>query len=205
MAHAALKQPTTLDEFLAWEERQPERHEFVDGRIYGMAGGTGRHDRLTRQVANALERALGDRPCVVYGPNVKVTTPSGVLTYPDTFVRCGPDDELSTVRNDPIAIFEVLSPGNVHYDLKRKRRHYETIPSLRLIGFVWPDTVAVSFAVRADEGSPWRDGEAEGLDAVLAVDALGIAIALRDVYARTELAREAEDERGAAMGPARPA
>ena len=52
--------------------------------------------------------------------------------------------------------------------------------------------MAVSFAVRADEGSPWRDGEAEGLDAVLAVDPLGIAIALRDVYARTELAREAE-------------
>jgi len=42
MAGAALKQPTTLGEFLSWEERQPERHEFVDGRIHGMAGGTGR-------------------------------------------------------------------------------------------------------------------------------------------------------------------
>jgi Uma2 family endonuclease len=93
--------------------------------------------------------------------------------------------------DDPIAIFEVLSPGNVHYDLKRKRRHYETIPSLRLIGFVWPDTVACLFAVRDDAGAPWRDDEAEGIDAVLTIDALGIAIALREVYARTEPAREA--------------
>jgi Uma2 family endonuclease len=59
MANAELKQPTTLDEFLDWEERQPERHEFVDGRIHAMAGGTRRHDRLSRQVANALEDALG--------------------------------------------------------------------------------------------------------------------------------------------------
>lgn len=191
MAQAALKHPTTIDEFLEWEERQPERHEFVDGQIHAMSGGTGRHDRLTRQLANALETALGDKPCLVYGPNVKVRTPSGTSTYPDAFVRCGPDDELASVRYDPVAIFEVLSPGNIHYDLKRKRRAYETIPSLRLIGFVWPDTIAVSFAVRDDEAQPWRDGEAEGIDAVLAIEALGIAVTLRDIYARTGLALEA--------------
>lgn len=196
MAQAALKYPTTLDEFLDWEERQPERHEFVDGRVYAlrdilaMSGGTVRHDRLTRQLANTLERALEGGPGVVHGPNVKVTTPSGVSAYPDAFIRCGPEDEASSRLDDPIAIFEVLSPGNVHYDLKRKRRAYETIPSLRLIGFVWPDTVAISFAVRDDAGSPWRDDEAEGIDATLVIDALGITIALRDVYVRTGLVLE---------------
>lgn len=175
MASAALKQPTTLDEFLDWEERQHERH-----------------DRLTRQVANALEGALGDCGGFVHGPLVKVLTPSGAATYPDVLVDLEPDDESATTADDPIALFEVLSPGNVHDDPKRKRRHYETIPSLRLIGFVWPDTVAVSFAVREDEVSPWRDGEAEGLDAVLAIDALGIEVALRDVYARTGMVLEAE-------------
>lgn len=191
MAQAALKHPTTIDEFLEWEERQPERHEFVDGQIHAMSGGSVRHDRLTRQVANALERALDGSSCTVHGPNVLVKTPSGVSAYPDALVRCGPEDESALRLDDPVAIFEVLSPGNVHYDLKRKRRAYETILSLRLIGFVWPDTLAVSLAVRDDEGQPWRDGEAEGIDAVVAIEALGIAVTLRDIYARTGLALEA--------------
>jgi Uma2 family endonuclease len=189
MAHA-LRRLTNIDEFLAWEERQPERWEFVEGRVYLMSGGTRRHDRLTRQLANALESALGDGPCAVHGPNVKVRTPSGASTYPDALIRCGPEDEHATSADDPIAIFEVLSPGTMYHDLKRKRRAYESISTLRFIGFVWPDTVAVSFVVRDDEAGAWREDEAEGLEALLTIAPLDVAIALKDVYARTGLALE---------------
>lgn len=195
MGNVALKYPTNLDEFLDWEERQPERWEYVDGQLYMMTGGTGRHDRLTRQLANALEASLGERPCVVYGPNVKVRTPGGAATYPDAFVRCGPDDETSAVRDDPVAVLEVLSTGTMYHDLKRKRRLYEGIPTLRFIGFVWPEVIAMSFAERAEDGA-WREREVEGIDGALRIDTLGIEIGLADIYARTALAAEARSAEG---------
>jgi hypothetical protein len=78
----------------------------------------------------------------------------------------------------------------MYHDLKRKRRAYASIPTLRFIGFVWPDTIAVSFVVRDDEASAWREDEVEGLDGTLTIALLNVAVALKDVYARTGLALE---------------
>lgn len=191
MATAALRYPTTLDEFLPWEERQAERWELVDGRLFLMTGGTIGHDLITRQLANALDRALAGTPCRAHGPNVKVTTPTGAATYPDVFVRCGPIDRTATTTDDPVAIFEVLSPSTVQHDLRRKRRAYETIPSLRFLAFVWPDSLTVWCHAR-DEAGLWQEGEVEGEEAVLTVPPWGIEIPLRDVYVRTGLLPESE-------------
>jgi Uma2 family endonuclease len=195
MGNAALRFSSSLDEFLAWEERQPEHWEYVEGRLYMMTWGTLRHDWLTRPLAQALDAALEGRERFVYGPNVKVRTLGGGSTYPDVLVRCGPDDELETTADDPVAVFEMLSKGTMYHDLKRNRRQYERISTLRLIGFVWPEAIAISFVER-DEGGVWRESEAEGIDGVLVIRALGIEIRLADVCARTALAAEARSAEG---------
>ena len=72
MASTALKAPATLDEFLAWEEEQPERYEFLDGVVRMMTGGTEDHDRLSVNLIRLLANALRGGPCSVHASNLKV-------------------------------------------------------------------------------------------------------------------------------------
>ena len=89
MASTALKAPTTLDEFLAWEDEQPERYEFLDGLVRMMTGGTEDHDRLSVNLIALLRNALRGGPCSVHASNLKVVSRAGNASmYPELFVRC---------------------------------------------------------------------------------------------------------------------
>jgi Uma2 family endonuclease len=88
MAHP-LPKPWTVDDFLEWEARQPERYEFVDGRIVAMVGGTYAHAVIKGNVFACLREALRGGSCrpLVEGP--RVVTAAAAL-FPDVAVVCGP-------------------------------------------------------------------------------------------------------------------
>ncbi|HEX8375854.1 MAG TPA: Uma2 family endonuclease, partial [Geminicoccaceae bacterium] len=122
MAEPALAKPLTLAGFLAWEEFQEERYELAGGVVRLMAGGTEGHDRISGNIFAALHRRLRGSPCSVHATNLKVRSEAADASmYPDTFVRCGPRDDDRTVVDDPVIVFEVLSPGTAKFDLTRKR------------------------------------------------------------------------------------
>ena len=77
MADAALSFPMTLDAFLEWEERQPERYEFLEGVVKPRCGGTEDLDRLSVNLIGALSNALRGGPCTVHASNLKVAKPAG--------------------------------------------------------------------------------------------------------------------------------
>ncbi len=80
-----------FDEYLRLEEYSNVKHEYLDGAIYAMAGGSPRHAALTSQVNGALVSQLRDRPCVVFSSDLRIRVPStGLATYPDVSVVCGP-------------------------------------------------------------------------------------------------------------------
>ena len=139
MAEPALPIFRTVDEFLAWEERQEERYEFVGGAVTLMAGGTENHDLIGSNAIGALYDRLRDSPCRAHGSNLKVRSPAGALMYPDAFVRCGPGQARRTVVDDPVLVVEVLSPGTRQADLTEKRWAYQAIETLQLILFVAAD------------------------------------------------------------------
>ena len=89
MATALNTRHQTLEDFLAWERDQPERYERVSGVIRMMTGGTIDHNRITRNVADALWQRLRDGECEVFTCDVKVITPAGDVMYPDLVVACG--------------------------------------------------------------------------------------------------------------------
>ena len=126
----------TYAEYLAYERDAAMKHEFDDGEIYAMAGGSRRHNALASRVSAALE--AGRKPgCIAFQSDQRVRVlATGKTTYPDASLVCGPiegdpsDPDGSTITN-PTLIVEVLSPSTEQDDRGNKWRHYQLLPSLQ--------------------------------------------------------------------------
>ena len=123
----------TYAEHLAFEESSNVKHEFLDGQIYAMAGGTPEHAALAAAVIGLLFPELRGGRCRVYDADLRVRTPTGLATYPDVTVICGPRErdlhDEQAVTN-PTLIVEVLSRSTEEYDRGDKFEHYKSIRSL---------------------------------------------------------------------------
>src|SRR5271156_4588261 len=81
----------TLTEYLAFEASSNVKHEFLDGQIYAMAGGTPEHAALAAAVIGLLFPALRAGRCRAHDADLRVRVPvTGLTTYPDVTVVCGP-------------------------------------------------------------------------------------------------------------------
>jgi Uma2 family endonuclease len=138
MGYAARETAMTVEEFLAWEAGQTERHDFVDGEVFAMAGGEDRHNTVSLNVAFALRQHLTGTPCRTYMADVKVAAADDQsFFYPDVVVTCSPTDRQNPlVKREPTLIAEVLSPSTAAYDLGSKFAHYRQISTLREIAFI---------------------------------------------------------------------
>jgi Uma2 family endonuclease len=122
-------------EYLVAEAKSDVRHEFLDGEVFAMAGGTPEHAALAVAISGDLRVALRGKPCRVYSSDLRVRIEAtGLTTYPDVSVVCG---KLEISAQDPHAIvnpvvlIEVLSESSESYDRGAKAAHYRRIPSLR--------------------------------------------------------------------------
>ncbi len=122
-------------EYLAEERRSAVRHEYVNGEMYAMAGGTPLHAAIAANLARVLGNALRGGTCGIASSDLRVHVAStGLYTYPDLTVVCDrierhPKDE--TVIVNPTVVVEVLSDTTEAYDRGAKFRHYEHIPTLK--------------------------------------------------------------------------
>jgi Uma2 family endonuclease len=124
----------TYAEYLALEASSNVKHEFLGGQIYAMAGGTPEHAALAAAVIGLLFPQLRGRGCRAYDSDLRVRTRSGLATYPDVTVVCGPTERDETdpqAVTNPALIIEVLSRSTEEYDAGDKFEHYKTLPSLR--------------------------------------------------------------------------
>ena len=130
----------SLEEYVRLEAYSNVRHEYLDGQIYAMAGGTPEHGAMAVRITAALLGQLGDRRCAVYSSDVRVrVAATGLATYPDASVVCGEEERDPADRNaltNPIVLVEVLSPNTEEYDRGEKFSHYKGIPALREVVFV---------------------------------------------------------------------
>jgi Uma2 family endonuclease len=181
MADAAEKRPMSPAEWLAWEERQPERWELLWDEPTLMAGGSDNHNLIALNVATRLREGLRGRGCSVRSSDVKIGLPGGRWTYPDVFVRCGPRTGRETMFDDPVVIVEVLSPGTSNYDLDEKRWAYEEIATLRHLLLVAQDRVKVELATRAADGS-WRSVFHTAQNQSLPLEAIDVELPLAAIY-----------------------
>jgi Uma2 family endonuclease len=131
----AEKWATTYAEYAAAESKSATKHEWLNGQVFAMAGGTPEHAGLAASVIGELRMALRGRPCRVFSSDLRVKVQAtGLGTYPDASVVCSKietdaEDPQSIVN--PIVIVEVLSDSSEAYDRGEKFAHYRRIPSLR--------------------------------------------------------------------------
>ena len=124
----------TYAEYLALQGPGVPKHEFLDGEVWAMTGGTLRHSLLAGNAFAQLRATLPAR-CQVWGPDARVRVEAtGLATYPDLSVVCGelrrhPEDE-DAIAN-PLLLLEVLSRSTESYDRGEKFAHYRRVPSLR--------------------------------------------------------------------------
>jgi len=123
----------TLDEYIAFEEQSREKHEWLYGTVYAMTGGTREHAAGAAALITQLGPQLRGKRCGAHTSDLRIATPSGLITYPDVTVVCAPVEyhpkATNTVLN-PVLIAEVLSPSTEDYDRGEKFEHYKSIPSL---------------------------------------------------------------------------
>ncbi|MGQ0504664.1 MAG: Uma2 family endonuclease [Myxococcaceae bacterium] len=128
----------TWIQYLALEESSTVKHEFFEGEIYAMAGGTPAHSALSLAVGSELRAQLKGKPCRAYNSDLRIrVAATGLGTYPDVSVVCG-DLEHDSERlrgavavTNPTLIVEVSSASTESYDRGTKFDNYRQIPSLR--------------------------------------------------------------------------
>ena len=157
-----------------------------------MAGGKPRHSQIAVNFAGELRQQLKGSSCVVYNADLRIKVQAtGLFTYPDLSVVCGPLELLEgsddTVLN-PSAIVEVRSDSTEAYDHGKKFEHYRQIPSLRAYILVNQDEPRLEQFVRQQDGQ-WIMNEAAGPAATLAVLPLGVVLSLSEIYAKVDFTK----------------
>lgn len=184
----AVSQPGyTISQYLEREREALEKHEYRDGEILSMAGGTAAHSLISSGIIRELGLRLKGKPCRVYESNLRVRIPKTVLyTYPDASVICGPieldpNDRWGETVTNPRLIVEVLSPSTEGYDRGEKFDRYRQLDSLQEYVLIMQVTPRIEVFVRQPEGA-WLLLPSSGLTAVAKLRSIEIDLPLADVY-----------------------
>lgn len=157
MGQAVLRTTVSEPEYLAFERAATDRHEYADGEIFSMAGGTWEHSLVASNVQRELGSALRALRCVAHGSDMRIHIPStGRYTYADALVVCGQPvftDEVRDTLVNPIVIVEVLSDSTEKYDRGDKFEQYQTIASLRDYLLVSQKKARIEHFSRQEDGT----------------------------------------------------
>lgn len=180
----------TPEDYLKNERLEAQRHEYYQGEVFAMSGGSYAHSRIQANMLLELGLRLRARPCEVLTSDMRVkTSDDGLYTYPDVSVVCGgrhfDDDRRDTLLN-PLVIVEVLSPSTERYDRGTKFHQYQKISSLQEYILISQEDFRVECFTRLPTGE-WLLTSSSGLDATLHVSSLDIDLPLRDLYHKVEL------------------
>ena len=189
MGDAAEQTWVDYQTYLTIERETDRKHEWLDGRIYAMAGGTIAHGQLSAQMIMELGRLAAACGCRVHTTDVKIRVrATGLATYPDASVICGPTERDPDDRNaavNPAVLVEVLSDSTESWDRAGKFRRYRKLESLKHYVLVSQHERCIEVYSRDAEGG-WvlREG-ADGES--VALEALGGALEVDRVYRNVTL------------------
>jgi Uma2 family endonuclease len=170
------------DEYLEYELRANTRHEYIDGQVYAMAGGSPRHNQIAANALIEIGVLLRGRGCRLFNSDQRVQVASTFYTYPDATVLCGEGEfgRGGTLHN-PTMVVEVLSPSTEEYDRGAKLSAYKRLASLQAILLVAQDVLHVACHWRDAQGV-WRLTEAIDAGAQIAIPPLNITAEVSALY-----------------------
>lgn len=145
----------TPEEYFVWEEQQLLRHEYLNGEIYAMSGGTQNHGRIASNIIFIVKGHLRGSGCQVGNFDCRVNiVETKDYVYPDVSVTCDERDR-TTIQaiQYPCLIVEVLSPSTASYDRGDKFRLYRRNPSLQDYVLVDAEKIAIDLYRKNDRGN----------------------------------------------------
>jgi Uma2 family endonuclease len=182
----------SAEDYLAWEQMQQERHEYWDGEVLAMTGGTKRHNRVSSNCFKVLDNLLAERNCEVYISDVKVQVEANrKYFYPDVVVTCDKRDRDAQLVQYPCLIVEVLSPSTEAVDRGAKFKAYRQFTTLQDYVLIQPDQPIVEVFTRKEAGQ-WVLVE-YGLEDVIELASVGGRVAVKELYDRVTF-EESESE-----------
>ncbi len=188
MVSAASMPFIAFRDYVRDEQTRAIKHEWLDGGVYAMAGGTPEHGALAMAVSNLLGAQLKGKKCRLFSSDVRIrVTATGLATYPDLSIVCGslqtdPEDANSIVN--PSVIVEVLSPSTESYDRSKKFAHYKQIETLQHYVVVAHDQPYIEWFTRAPASAGagvWLH-RAAGPSETVALTAIECELTVDDVY-----------------------
>jgi Uma2 family endonuclease len=187
----------TVEEYLAFEEQSPIRHEYVDRAIYAMSGASKNHARITKNLGYWLENHLRDGKCEPYLTEVKVKASATRYYYPDVAVTCeaaaeDPEDPYLIIQ--PILLIEVLSPSTQRTDKVEKFNTYQQIPGLLEYVIVAQDEMKVEIYRHRKAGDAWQGEVFTEPVEQITFESIGLSLTLADIYRRVIFPAESEGE-----------
>ncbi len=166
------------------EQLSPVKHEFLNGEVWAMAGGTPEHSAIAVNITTLLSEQLRGRPCRVFNSDLRVrVVATGLGTYPDVSVVCDgvqqdPEDPTGTTIVNPRLVVEVLSPSTEDYDRGEKLENYKQVESLEEIVLVAHDARRVD--VWRKVANSWALDTIE--DGAAALNSLDVTLPLAEIY-----------------------
>jgi Uma2 family endonuclease len=184
------KRKYSIEEYLEMEYASEEKHEYYQGEIFAMAGGTISHNIIAKNVLSTLDRKMEQGPCQPFNSDTRIYIEhNSLFTYPDISVICG---AVATLNNDqlnvlnPTIIFEVLSISTRDYDRENKFKLYRGIPTLKEYVLVEPERIYVE-AFHINKSGFWELREYKDIQDTLKLNSIKVSLKLKDIYKRTKL------------------
>ncbi len=180
----------SLEEYQQLEEDTGERYEYHDGEVFAMAGGDPKHSAIGGNTVTILNQLLREKKCNVFNSDQKVRIESvSKSLYPDVSVTCGTVErfkEDTKAITNPVLLIEVLSDSTAIYDQGNKFKYYSNLPSLQEYVLVSQHEPLVQIFYRETYTDLWQMSWVEGIEQAVHLQSLGINVALRELYLKTE-------------------
>ena len=175
-------QQLTVEQYLALEAESEIRHEYIDGAIFPMTGGTWKHDIIVMNMTEALIAQLSGSNCRLCSSNMRVGLSSMRYVYPDLSAVCGEAEtgNGTTTLLNPIFVLEVTSPSSIERDRVSKVELYGAVPSIEGYLILDQERVFAQWYTRAESG--WHLRQYTDLADEIELSPLGCRLALGQAY-----------------------
>ena len=184
----ALKTHSSREDYLEYDSASEQKHQFYEGEIFAMSGGTFNHSAISTNVTSALSNLLSKSPCRPMNSDMRISTPSGLDTYPDISVFC--DDPELTDNNctllNPALLIEVLSPSTKNFDRGDKFLHYRSITSLQDYLLIDSENIHIEHYQRQNVNE-WLLHEYRQLDDQLHLKSIDKTLSVKNIYDQVSL------------------
>ncbi len=177
-------------EYLAKEATSEGRHDYYQGEIFAMAGGTKRHNKIILNIGVAL-KSIKKNGCDIFIDGMKLELEKDEFyVYPDLIYTCNDNlNDQDLFVKAPSIIFEVLSDSTALYDKEVKLKYYKKIPSLQYYVLVSQKEIMVEVYARIDDSQIWQYQTYENLEETILLKNLGLELQISTIYDSIDFAK----------------